>query len=51
MNYLQVVVVLIWERHVGSLVHLLLVLSEKLGVHSGGRGGEGYTSNEFLQSG
>jgi hypothetical protein len=45
---LQIGIILIWKRHLGSIIHLLLVLGEQLSVDSSGRWGKGGGGNEFL---
>jgi len=44
---LQIGIILIWKRHLGSIVHLLLVLGEQLSVNSCGRWGKGGGGNKF----
>lgn len=45
---LQIGIVLIWKRHLGGILHLLLVLSEKSLVNNSGRWGESRGGNKFL---
>ena len=45
---LQVGVILIGEWHLGSILHLLLVLLKQGLVNGGGWGSEGGCGNEFL---
>jgi hypothetical protein len=47
---LQIGIIFVWKRHLGSIVHLLLVLGEQLSVDGSGWWGKGGGGNEFLYS-
>lgn len=48
---LQIGIILIWKRHLCSIVHLLLVLLEEGGIDGCGRWCESGGGNEFLEDG
>jgi hypothetical protein len=47
---LQIGVVFVWKRHLGSVLHLLVVLCEKGMVDGGGGRSKSGSSNEFLKN-
>lgn len=47
---LQIRILLIWQRHLGSVCHLLLVLFKELGVDLHLGRSEGGSRDEFLNS-
>lgn len=51
MPRLQIWVLLVWQGHLGSVLHLLLVLLKNCLVDLDFRRSEGRCGNEFLQSG
>jgi len=45
---LEIGIVLVWKRHLGSVLHFLLVLFQQSLVDSGGGRGKSWSSNKFL---